>query len=83
MQHDSIAGCNSNVSSPLAAESVYQQTTEASVAIDSTNAPSPNMPLTSNDHAAMMTRSNSEEGLAVNGHGGGGNTSQEQVEGEL
>lgn len=68
MQPDSLApnGCNSNVSSPIASgnENVYQQTsTEASVAIDSTNAPSPNMPLNSSDHAAMMSRSNSEEGL--------------------
>lgn len=77
MQPENMPGCGSNVSSPIATESVYQQTTEASVAIDSANAPSPNMPLTSNDHAAMMSRSNSEEGL-TNGHS---NTSGEQVEG--
>ena len=75
-------GCNSNVSSPIAGgESVYQHTTtEASVAIDSANAPSPNVPLNSSDHAAMMSRSNSEEGLTAtaNGHG---NASGEQVEG--
>ena len=84
-------GCGSNVSSPIASsESVYQQqqqqqqqtttttTAEASVAIDSANAPSPNVPLNSRDHAAMMSRSSSEEGLtaAPNGHG-----SNEQVEG--
>ena len=78
-QADSITACSSNVSSPIAAESVYQQTTEASVAIDSTNAPSPNMPLTSSDHAAMMSRSNSEEGLTINGHRSSAN--REQVEG--
>lgn len=71
------ASCSSNVSSPIAGESVYQQTTEASVAIDSANAPSPNMPLNTSDHAAMMSRSNSEEGLTTNGHG---NMNGEQVE---
>ena len=77
-----MPACNSNVSSPIATEAVYQQTTEASVAIDSTNAPSPNMPLTSRDHAAMMSRSNSEEGLAAsNGHSNSANG--EQVEGML
>ena len=70
---ENIHGCGSNVSSPIATESVYQQSTEASVAIDTANAASPNMPLTRSDHAAMMSRSNSEEGLA-HGHG-------EQVEG--
>lgn len=79
LQSESIPGCGSNVSSPIASETVYQQTTEASVAIDSTNAPSPNMPLTSSDHAAMMSRSSSEEGL-TNGHG---NANGEQVEGVL
>jgi hypothetical protein len=64
------------VSSPIGGESVYQQTTtEASVAIDSASAPSPNMPINSSDHAAMMSRSSSEEGLTTNGHSNG-----EQVE---
>ena len=39
VQSESIPGCNSNVSSPIAPESAYQQTTEASVAIDTVNAP--------------------------------------------
>ena len=77
MQQENMPGCGSNVSSPIATDSVYQQTTEASVAIDSANAPSPNMPIASSDHAAMMSRSNSEEGL-TNGHS---NTSGDQVEG--
>ena len=78
---EGIHGCNSNVSSPNGAgESVYQQT-EASVAIDnSANAPSPNVPLNSSDHAAMMSRSNSEEGLTTTGNGHT-NTNGEQVEG--
>lgn len=81
MQPESMPGCSSNVSSPIAAETVYQQqsTTEASVAIDSANVPSPNMPLNSSDHAAMMSRSNSEEGLTANGHSS--NTNGEKAEG--
>ena len=70
IQPENIPSCNSNVSSPLAPDSAYQQqTSEASVAIDTVNAPSPNLPCTSNDHAAMMSRSNSEEILpnATNG----------------
>ena len=82
----SMPGCSSNVSSPIAGESVYQQTTaEASVAIDSASAPSPNMPLNSSDHAAMMSRSNSEEGLTTTAPNNRqhGNTNGEQVEGML
>lgn len=75
------AGCSSNVSSPIGGESVYQQTAEASVAIDSANAPSPNMPLNSSDHAAMMSRSNSEEGLTTAAPNGHSNANGDQVEG--
>lgn len=78
MQPELQPSCGSNVSSPIASDSVYQQTTEASVAMDRVNAPSPNMPLTSQDHAAMMSRSNSEEGLA----NGCNNTNGEQTEGK-
>ena len=49
------AGCSSNVSSPIGEESVYQQTAEASIAIDSANTSSPNMPLDSSDHAIMKS----------------------------
>ena len=62
---------------------MYQKTTEPSVAIDnSANAPSPNMPINSSAHAAMMSQSNCEEGLttavAATRHG---KQNGEQVEG--
>ena len=64
-----LPSCSSNMSSLNAggcSDSVYQQTTEPSVPIDnSANAPSPNMPINSSAHAAMMSRSNCEEGLTT------------------
>ena len=64
-----LPSCSSNMSSLNAggcSDSVYQQTTEPSVAIDnSANAPSPNMPINSSAHAAMMSQSNCEEGLTT------------------
>ncbi len=51
-------------SSPDTTTPGCQQSNEVSVGIDAVNARSPNMPMTTNDKAAMMSRSNSEEVLA-------------------
>ena len=55
-------GCSISSSSP---DTTCQQTSEVSIGIDAVNAHSPNMPVTTSDRAAMMSRSNSGEPLSA------------------
>ena len=55
-------GCCISSSSP---DTTCQQTSEVSIGIDAVNAHSPNMPVTTSNRAAMMSRSNSEEPLSA------------------